>query len=139
MHYHSLTSGGPSSLLDKHLTSNSRSTGTSQYNNNNSNSKYSSGVKAEYSQEVRSSRVTTTAKGTTPTSSSAISNKTVKSIKRANSGGDDDHHANANGAGGAGQSNYGIIDESNTTLWDLKDGPDGPHGKPRECCPCFSS
>lgn len=26
--------------------------------------------------------------------------------------------------------NYGIQDECNTSLWDLKDGPDGPHGKP---------
>lgn len=40
-------------------------------------------------------------------------------------------------AGGSGSNtntsmNHGIIDESNTTLWDLKDGPDGPRGKPRK-------
>jgi len=125
LHYHSLASG-TSSLLDKHLSSNTQGAGTSQHHNNNS--KYSAGVNSEYSQDARSSRAVSTTKATS--SSSATKNKAASTNKRAASGGDDD--SAAGGAGGAGQNNYGIIDESITTLWDLKDGPDGPHGKPRE-------
>lgn len=47
-----------------------------------------------------------------------------KGSKEGSSGGDD--------VAPGGAANYGIIDELNTTLFDLRDGPDGPRGKPRE-------
>jgi len=40
-------------------------------------------------------------------------------------------------ATGQAANNYGIIDETTTSLWDLRDGPDGRLGKPRESRPLF--
>lgn len=128
---HNTHSGGSpaSSLLDKHLNR----AGGQQHQlpyyteqNFNNNNKYLPHIKQE--QDISRSR------GSGKSGALQLQQQQHRSASngtRANSAENNDG-SNAAGATAAGQNNYGIIDETNTTLWDLRDGPDGPSGKPRK-------
>lgn len=171
--YHHPHHTGTSSLLDKHLTSDLRSSGSYGISNslshygaslNNSNKfaeRYTSSLKTEQQTNMtsRTARTAGTIKSATRPIRTATSgsNNTSNNSKRSTSieqQGVNDKTADCtttgistsggtiitpSGPNGSTSINHGIVDESNTTLWDLKDGQEGPRGKPRKLFLYFPS